>query len=56
MEGLTTRKEYLRKEGAKRKAAIKGNKPNTGIRKLSAKFKRVKQSNDLIIKKLKSNF
>jgi capsule polysaccharide export protein KpsE/RkpR len=55
MEGLTTRKRYLRKEGAKRKSAIKGKKPDTGIRKLSSKFEKIRQNNDLIIKQLRSN-
>jgi hypothetical protein len=56
MEGLTTRKKYVRKAGAKRKAAIKSKKPSTGAKKLSSKYKKIEKNNNLIIKQIRSGF
>ena len=57
MTKLSTRESYLRKEGDKRKAQIKGKKYHTSNKKsTSKKFNDIQKNNSLIINKLKKEF
>ena len=54
MTKLSTRESYLRKEGEKRKAQIKGKKYHASTKKsTSKKFNDIQKNNSLIINKLK---
>jgi len=54
MSKLSTRESYLRKEGDKRKAMIKGKKYHPITKKSSSKkFNDIQKNNSLIINKLK---
>jgi hypothetical protein len=52
MPKLSTRETYLRKVGKKRRAMIKGNEYYFSNRKSSSKFRKIMESNRLIIKQL----
>ena len=57
MTKLSTRESYLRKEGEKRKAQIKGKKYHASTKKTtSKKFNDIQKNNSLIINKLKKEF
>jgi YHS domain-containing protein len=55
MAKLSTRESYLRREGNKRKAMIKGKEYHFSHKKSSSKFRKILENNCLIIKQLSNN-